>query len=1658
MPELTLGTKFEATGAREVVAAIQTIQGALGNIVQGAVKTSKSLKDLAKSAKDARVGIDSSGKQMTAYATEVKKAEAVGKRFADTFRKLARGAHKDSEQVKRIADTMHKVRKAVNDVKTTHSQYLDTLKKNTSAMKKNSDEYIAAVKHNKDLTGQKKRLGTLLNQEALYINAVSGKMQVGTKGVHQYAQGVMKAEDAIQKLQSPTTRLLNTNNKFRKVAEDLNRQIKKGNISFGKAQKELYKVQQQAKRTSNEVKGLSGVFSKLSKSAATLVSFGVAGAAIYKAAAATKAGVAAIVEYDQALHNLEAISYDATMSQAGMATNMSLLDEKIRSVAEGTKFSATEIAKGAQLLVQAGLSATEAIGAIEATSVLATGTLSDMATSTDLMTTAMRAFNLESEDSGRIADVMANAVNKSKLTIDKLRTSFNYVGATAHQAGLTLEETAATMMTLANSGIRASTIGTGMRQMLRRMIAPTVSTRKEMNKLGISMDELSPKTKNLAGEAQGWSAVVKNLAVHLTNADGKTINMVRAFNLFGLRGAQAAAVVAAGFNNKRYETAIDNVYRVGTASKMAAKQSEGLGVKIKNLVDRMKLLAIAVGDSGVGKVMGVFIDVLRSTFKMLARFTGTEFGKVITQIILMTTVISAATIAWIAFAKSTTAGWIKKVVADIILKTTAMWADTAATTAATGAQGLLIRSTKMLKLAFLALKASMPFILIASAIASLVIALVSLSGRNKRLLQEAREQVKTYTQNAQILENYSTTLKGLTEGSREYTSTLKRMLSENPTLEKSLRKVTGVVDVSTLSYDQLDKAMQKVHFEQMNKALAKQEEAIKRTREELEKFNLADGDESSMVFDSTGTDEYKQALDAVNQAEAERAKLLAQQIITGQKTTEQVKEHIQAVEGAGPAADKLQNSINQAIEASKIQSEAALNNFQSFVAGLPPQYQTFYNSLDNIRKADFAKVVENISKEQNAYAQKASVLGLSEKEMAATQRSIRDQTLAEFYASANKETQTADTTSKRKIAAYKMFDTSQKTMNKAFVTSVKQTWAVVYKAVKTNIDKAKAELERIKGEIDSLTSDMLANEARNASGLKEIRQSTMTDEQAYLDNRRIAQEQYHQAVQALAQATASGDKEAIEKAISSVKAAQDAAKELLGGVKDTDDNVVVSAQQAAAEVSKVWTDGNEAIKQAQEGMLGKMKSDYATAKEQLAGVEQKLKDVKQAIADLSKENVQINVKDVSDAIHQLHEDSNALTKAVEDEKKINVNDDDVIKAQGEVAKVGSELDKLDGKRVTTYVDVVKREKKAAGGIMGLSHGFKLPGYSRKDTIPALLTAGERVTNAFSTRVWDTVYPGFMHMMNKVKSVGEAVSLMGRVAPEKHAAGGTVGGGGYLDEKWKVFWNGKNITTSWREIGNSWSDKDKQSIAKFVLREASENPGYHTDEHIKGAEWVKNTIDFLDMKLDNVTKNGGSATFRELAAMTKTTKEENLRMLDIWEAERAKDPNYNGAAFNKGVSWLRQQMSSYIDEVRREKKAAGGFAGELIGAASKMKLAMGKILPGYGGGDKIDALLEPGEGIIPKQRVKQYGRGFIQSIINGTLVAPKYPVIKLAAGGVVDNNNRHARSTGSDGLLGVKDLGMMRLPVGGKSYSIISKPNILKDLEKALTREVSAGAM
>ena len=555
-----------------------------------------------------------------------------------------------------------------------------------------------------------------------------------------FQQGMHKVDVAAKKAEQSMRRM-----------ETASRRAERGLKDTGKA----------ADFTGKQIGKVHGGIQRLIAAFKVVAVYTVAGRLFSGFQAALRQGWEEIVNFDQALANLKAITGATDQEIQSMR-------ETLIKTAMRTKFSTTEIAEGMVLLGQAGLSAGESINAIDAVSDLAAGTLSDFRNVTDLVTTTLRAFNLDATETVRVADVMANAVNKSKLTIDKLRTAFNYVGAGAAQAGLSLEQTGASMMVLANNGMRASTIGTGLRQVLARLLSPSAKIKQAMEAYGLSLDAANGKT-------DWFETQIGKLASVLYDFEKDTVNMSKAYELFGLRGAQAAAILVKSFMNLdgTWAEMLRKVKEIGTANDMMKKQSEGLGFAIKNLSDSYGALVIRLGDTGFTGAVKLAVDGLRGLVQFLADNVNTALGNFIATLVGVAGALYTVRLAILAVnqaMKFAGAGLIKFFLNPV---------------------GVVI--------------------LAISALIAVVYMGIKALQRKRDAMAEAAQEQMTYANN---LDQYISELDKVQEGSEQYNTILERM-------KQQYKELIPLIDKTRGNYAELREEIKKMNAEGRRESLQK---------------------------------------------------------------------------------------------------------------------------------------------------------------------------------------------------------------------------------------------------------------------------------------------------------------------------------------------------------------------------------------------------------------------------------------------------------------------------------------------------------------------------------------------------------------------------------------------------------------------------------------------------------------------------------------------------------------------------------------------------------------------------------------------------------------------------------------------------------------------
>ena len=232
-------------------------------------------------------------------------------------------------------------------------------------------------------------------------------------------------------------------------------------------------------------------------------SFGKASGAAIKAGGVLTAGAAAVaVGFGAAIHS--AADFEKQISGIAAvsgATGPELEDirKKALQLGKDTQFSASEAANAIEELVKAGIPVADVLnGAADAAVSLAAAGGVGIPEAATLAANAMNAFGINAKDLGGVVDQIAGAANASAIDVGEFGQSLQQVGAVAHLAGLSFDDTAVAIAELGNAGIKGSDAGTSLKTFLQNLIPVTDKEKGLMQDLGIISVDTTTAMKTLA--------------------------------------------------------------------------------------------------------------------------------------------------------------------------------------------------------------------------------------------------------------------------------------------------------------------------------------------------------------------------------------------------------------------------------------------------------------------------------------------------------------------------------------------------------------------------------------------------------------------------------------------------------------------------------------------------------------------------------------------------------------------------------------------------------------------------------------------------------------------------------------------------------------------------------------------------------------------------------------------------------------------------------------------------------------------------------------------------------------------------------------------------------------------------------------------------------
>ena len=203
------------------------------------------------------------------------------------------------------------------------------------------------------------------------------------------------------------------------------------------------------------------------------------------------AAVAAASTFDSALSQVQAtmgITADHMSTLNGESVNtMDAMRDLAKEMGSSTAWSAKECADAINFLSLAGYDTQQIYETLPTVLNLASAGGMELATASDMVTDAMSALGLETEDAEVMVDQMAKTASSSNTSVAQLGDALLTIGATGRSVAGGTTELNTALGILANNGIKGSEGGTKLRNVIMSLQSPTQKASDEMEKLGLSV-------------------------------------------------------------------------------------------------------------------------------------------------------------------------------------------------------------------------------------------------------------------------------------------------------------------------------------------------------------------------------------------------------------------------------------------------------------------------------------------------------------------------------------------------------------------------------------------------------------------------------------------------------------------------------------------------------------------------------------------------------------------------------------------------------------------------------------------------------------------------------------------------------------------------------------------------------------------------------------------------------------------------------------------------------------------------------------------------------------------------------------------------------------------------------------------------------------------
>ncbi len=390
------------------------------------------------------------------------------------------------------------------------------------------------------------------------------------------------------------------------AAEQANQALASGEITqsqYDALQREIIETEQKLKDLERQAENSSVALQKIGQVGDKLQAVGDkvsgVGETLTKSVTAPVVGlgtaaVATAANFESSMSQVQAtmgITKDAMSMVNGESVNtMDTLSALAKQMGSETAFSASECAEALNYLALAGYDTQEMCDTLPTVLNLAAAGGIDLASASDMVTDAMSALGMGTDEATTMVDQMAKTSSTTNTSVAQLGDAILTIGATAKSVKGGTAELNTALGILANNGIKGAEGGTHLRNVILSLQNPTDKAAACMEQLGVdvydsegNMRSLNDVLGDLNTSMDGMTSAEKSniIATIFNKTDLAAVNALLANTGESWDTLQQSITESGGAAQQMADTQLDNLQGQLTILKSAL---EGLAISIGELL------------------------------------------------------------------------------------------------------------------------------------------------------------------------------------------------------------------------------------------------------------------------------------------------------------------------------------------------------------------------------------------------------------------------------------------------------------------------------------------------------------------------------------------------------------------------------------------------------------------------------------------------------------------------------------------------------------------------------------------------------------------------------------------------------------------------------------------------------------------------------------------------------------------------------------------------------------------------------------------------------------------------------------------------------------------------------------------------------------------